>query len=58
MRSIKTKLTVFFGLIIGIVCIGLGIVSVISSLNGLKSNLNKTLPKIAEQTASNIRGKN
>lgn len=57
MRSIKTKLTVFFGLIIGIVCIGLGIVSVISSLNGLKSNLNKTLPRIAEQTASNIQGR-
>ncbi len=57
MRSIKTKLTVFFGLIIGIACIGLGIVSVISSLNGLKSNLNKTLPKIAEQTANNIQGR-
>lgn len=57
MRSIKTKLTVFFGLIIGIACIGLGIVSVISALNGLKSNLNKTLPRIAEQTASNIQGR-
>ena len=57
MKSIKTKLVVLFGLLIGIICIGLGIVSFISSSNVLKSNLNKTLPKIAEQTASNFQGR-
>lgn len=57
MKSIKTKLTVFFGLLIGIMCIGLGIVSFISSSNSLMSNLSKTLPKVAEQTASNFQGR-
>ncbi|OOM78291.1 methyl-accepting chemotaxis protein [Clostridium sp. BL-8] len=57
MRSIKTKLTVFFGILIGVICIGLGIVSFINSSNALKSNLNKTLPKVAEQTADDIQGR-
>lgn len=57
MRSIKTKLIVFFGMILGVMCIGLGIVSLISSSNGLKSNLENILPKIAEQTASSIQGR-
>lgn len=57
MKSIKAKLVVFLGLLIGGICIGLGAVSFINSSNALKSNLEKTLPKIAEQTASNIQGR-
>lgn len=36
---------------------GLGIISFMNSSNALKSNLGKTLPKIAEQTASSVSGR-
>lgn len=57
MKSIKAKLIIFLGLLIGVICIGLGIASFINSSNALTSNLGKTLPKIAEQAASNIQGR-
>ncbi|MDR3593277.1 methyl-accepting chemotaxis protein [Clostridium sp.] len=57
MKSIKTKLIVFIGLLIGFICIGLGVVSFINSSKALTSNLGNTLPKIAGQTASNIQGR-
>lgn len=57
MKSIKAKLIVFLGLLIGAICIGLGAVSFINSSKALESNLSKTLPKIAEQTASNVQGR-
>ncbi len=57
MKSIKAKLIVFLGLLIGVICIGLGVVSFINSSKALTSNLGKTLPKIAEQTASSIQGR-
>ncbi|NOV83432.1 methyl-accepting chemotaxis protein [Clostridium saccharobutylicum] len=36
---------------------GLSIISYINSSNALNSNLGKTLPKVAEQTANNIQGR-
>lgn len=57
MKSIKAKLIVFLGLLIGVICIGLGTISFINSSNSLQSNLGKTLPSIAEQTANNIQGR-
>ena len=57
MKSIRSKLLVFLGLVIGVICIELGIISFIDSSNALVSNLGKTLPKIAEQAASNIGGR-
>ncbi|KZL89693.1 methyl-accepting chemotaxis protein [Clostridium magnum] len=54
MKSIRVKLVMFLGFLIGAICIGLGAVSFINSSKALESNLSKTLPKIAEQTASNI----
>jgi methyl-accepting chemotaxis protein len=57
MKSIKTKLIVFLGLLIVIICVGLGAVSAINSSKALTSNLGKTLPKIAEQAASNIQAR-
>lgn len=57
MKSIKAKLILCLGVLIGIICIGLGVISFINSSNALKSNLGKTLPNIAEQTASNIEGR-
>ncbi|WP_326512175.1 methyl-accepting chemotaxis protein [Clostridium intestinale] len=57
MKSLKSKLMVLFGSLVCVVCIGLGIISFINSSNALKSNLNNTMPRIAEQTASNIQSK-
>jgi len=56
-KSIKAKLILCLGVLIGIICIGLGVISFINSSNALTSNLGKTLPNIAEQTASNIQGR-
>ncbi|MGV8981052.1 methyl-accepting chemotaxis protein [Clostridium sp.] len=57
MKSIKAKLVIFLGLIIGVICIGLGTTSFIESSKALTSNLGKTLPKIAEQSAGNIQAR-
>ncbi|MBU3102215.1 MULTISPECIES: methyl-accepting chemotaxis protein [Clostridium] len=57
MKSIKAKLIVCLGLLIGIICIGLGIVSFVDSSKALISNLSKTLPRIAEEAASNVGGR-
>ncbi|MFA9378471.1 MAG: methyl-accepting chemotaxis protein [Lachnotalea sp.] len=51
MKSIKTKLVVSIGVVTVAICLSLGIISYVNSLNSLQSNLSKTLPKIAEQTA-------
>ncbi|WP_026889039.1 methyl-accepting chemotaxis protein [Clostridium beijerinckii] len=57
MKSIKMKLMMSFGILVGIICIGLGIISFMNSSKALKSNLKNTLPEIAKQTASNIQGR-
>ncbi len=57
MKSIKTKLVVYFGTLLAVTCIGLGFISYINSLNALKTNLKILLPEIAEETAGNIRSR-
>lgn len=57
MKSIKGKLIVFLSLLIGVICIGLGLLSFINSSNALRLNIGKTLPKIAEQEASSIQAR-
>jgi len=57
MKSIKTKLMVYLGVLIGVICIGLSVVWYINSSNALMSNLSKTLPSIAEQTANYVQGR-
>jgi len=57
MKSIKTKLMVYLGVLIGVICIGLSVVSYINSSNALMSNLSKTLPSIAEQTSNYVQGR-
>ncbi|WP_234123911.1 methyl-accepting chemotaxis protein [Clostridium hydrogenum] len=54
MKSIKAKLMVFLGILIGVICIGLGAISFIDSSNALKSNLSTTLPEIAVETAGKV----
>ncbi len=57
MKSIKSKLLLSLGVLMGVMCLGLAIVSFINSNKALTSNLGKTLPKIAQQSASNIEGR-
>jgi methyl-accepting chemotaxis protein len=57
MKSIKTKLNLLLGMLILIICSGLGIISYITANNALVSSINKTLPEIASQTASAIQGR-
>ncbi|MEG0641561.1 MAG: methyl-accepting chemotaxis protein [Clostridium sp.] len=57
MKSIKQKLIIFLGLLIIIICIGLGTISFINSSNALTLNIEKTLPTIAQQSSSNIQGR-
>ena len=54
MKSIKSKLILCLGMLIGIICIGLGVVSFVNSSNALKSSVGTTLPEIAEQTAGRV----
>lgn len=54
MKSIKSKMIVFLCLLIGAICTGLGVISFINSSKALNTNLSKTLPKIAEQTANSV----
>ncbi|SEW22130.1 hypothetical protein [[Clostridium] fimetarium] len=57
MKSIKTKLIIFLGLLITVICVGISGISYINSSSVLNSNLSKTLPEIAIQTASSIHAK-
>lgn len=51
MKSIKTKLIVLFSILLITLSIGLGIVSYQSSSKALLSNVSKTIPKIADESA-------
>ncbi|HHV09945.1 MAG TPA: methyl-accepting chemotaxis protein [Clostridiales bacterium] len=54
MKSIKTKMMVFFGVIIVIVCTGIGVSSYFNAKSALESNLQIILPEIAKQTSEHI----
>lgn len=57
MKSIKTKMMIFFGIITIIVSLGSGWASYNNSLKALESNLDVMLPEIAKQTAGNLQSK-
>lgn len=57
MKSIKTKLLLFLGAMIAVVCIAFGIITYVNSSNALESSIKKTLSKIAEQAASSVQEK-
>lgn len=54
MRSIKMKLVVFIGVLIAIICSGLSLVSFMSSMKAMETNLGDTLPQIAIQSANYV----
>lgn len=51
LKSIKTKLSLFFGGLLILICVGLGIVSYFASSNAIKSNIDESLSQLAEQSA-------
>lgn len=56
-RSIKIKLTLFFGMLLLVICLGFGAVAYLESSNMLKANIDDTLPQMADQAANVIRSK-
>lgn len=56
-KSIKTKMAIYFGVLILIICIGLGSVSFIESYNTLASNASQSLFQMAEQSAKVVQTK-
>jgi len=56
LKSIKTKLTLSFGVLLLVICSGLGIVAYISSANALSSSIDESLPQISKEAAKGIAG--
>lgn len=57
MKSIRTKLMLSFGILVGVICIGILLVSYAISSDALKTNLGILLPEIARQTADGLEAK-
>ena len=55
MRSIKTKLMLYFGILITLACFGLGINTADVLEKSLIQSLQKTIPKITSLTSDNLR---
>ncbi|MBU3100047.1 MULTISPECIES: methyl-accepting chemotaxis protein [Clostridium] len=53
-KSIKSKLIILIGILLIIICSGLGIISYINASNALVSNIEKTLPQIATQASNTV----
>ncbi len=54
MKSIKTKVLVYIGGLLLLVCVGFGVVSYTTSSKALVTNVEETLPQLALQTAKLI----
>jgi methyl-accepting chemotaxis protein len=57
MKSIKLKMTIYLGILIIGVCIGLSYMSYLNASDALQDNLKILMPEIAKQTSSNISGR-
>lgn len=57
MKSINVKMTVYLGILIITVCVGLSYVSYYNANKALQSNLEILIPEISRQTANNISGR-
>jgi len=54
LKSIKTKMVVYFNILLLLINITVGVISYFNASNALQSNLNKTLPSISEQAAGRV----
>ncbi|MDF2672577.1 MAG: methyl-accepting chemotaxis protein [Clostridiales bacterium] len=51
MKSLKTKMMIYLGSLLLLVCAGFGVISYITSSNALIANVQESLPQLANQTA-------
>lgn len=51
LKSIKTKLAFFFGGLMFVICIGLGVITYVASSNALSSTIDESLSQLAESGA-------
>lgn len=49
LKSIKAKLSVFFGGLLFLICVGLGVVAYMASTNALSSSIDESLAQLAEE---------
>jgi len=49
LKSIKAKLSVFFGGLLFLICVGLGVVAYMASTNALSSSIDESLSQLAEE---------
>lgn len=54
MKSIGSRITIFFGVLLIFVCLGFGIISYFASSNSLITVLNETMPKFASEASLTI----
>lgn len=54
LKSIKTKLSLFFGVLIFFICLGLGSVSYITSRNALSESINESISQMARESAKGV----
>ena len=57
MKSIKTKLIMCFGVLLIVICMGLGLISYSISSRALISNVNENLPQMAQQSAKTVQSR-
>lgn len=57
MKSIKTKLIIFFGMLLLVICIGLGVISYAIASRALISNVNEKLPQMAQQSSKTVQSR-
>lgn len=51
LKSIKTKLSLSYGVLLLVICIGLGVVSYITAANALTTSINESLSQMAKEDA-------
>ncbi len=54
LKSIRTKLSLFFGVLVFSICAGLGIVSYIASSNALSSNIDDSISQMAKESSKGV----
>ena len=54
MKSIKTKLSLLFGLLVFFICFGLGVVSYVVSSDALSSNIDESISQMAKESSQGV----
>lgn len=57
LKSIKTKLSLFFGVLLFFICAGLGIMAYISSANALSSSIDESISQMAKEASKVVQAR-